>query len=109
MELVELYPMDTFAARFNAWILSKRANPGPNPGFPHKIHRHSLIGQTKRPKLYTKIELDELYPMDISNRRFHARIHPKTANQAWEPVFFSENLSWIRPCAGPKRENDTQI
>ena len=87
IELDELYPMDTFSGSFHARIPSENANQARNPGFLRKTCMDSFIHRTKKRLKQTKIELDELYPMDTFSGSFDARTPSKNANQAWNPGF----------------------
>ncbi|CAF4474715.1 unnamed protein product [Rotaria sp. Silwood2] len=50
IEIAQLYPTDTFSARFDVWIPSETANSGRNPGFPGISQRDSPMAYTKQSK-----------------------------------------------------------
>ncbi|CAF4729989.1 unnamed protein product, partial [Rotaria sp. Silwood2] len=72
--------MDIFPAPFDAWMPAETANPCRTPDFRGISQLDSPIGYTKTRKWYTKIELDELYRMDIYPAPFDAWMPAETAN-----------------------------
>ncbi|CAF4784330.1 unnamed protein product, partial [Rotaria sp. Silwood2] len=87
IELNERYPMHTSTAQFNVWNPSKMANHGRYPGFRGISQRDSPIGYTETRKGYTKVELDELYPMNTFSTQFNIWNPSETANPGRNPGF----------------------
>ena len=79
--------MDASSGSFHARIPSENANQARNPGFLRKTCMDSFIHRTKKRLKQTKIELDELYPMDTFSGSFDASIPSKNAIQARNPGF----------------------